>query len=287
MNPDIQNVMVVGSGVMGRGIAASFAAGGFNTIILSRDPAKIGDLPNGVSATADLPGEAPDLIVESIPEFLDLKIDLFKRLDAAYGGRAILASNTSCLPLEDMAAELIHPEVFCGLHYFQPAETFEFVELIRVTATTDDVFEAMAKAVAGTGKKPLRLSKPVIGFLINRLQHATAHEAYHLMEEGVVDAETLDVVFRNLLGPRMSVTGMFRQKDLSGIDTHALAQLAVVPHLHHGSEPSPIPQDMHARGDLGVKSGKGFYDWADVDVDDLRRRNADKLARILAIVREP
>ncbi|MBL6946358.1 MAG: hypothetical protein ISR47_06960 [Rhodospirillales bacterium] len=286
MSRNIRNVMVVGSGVMGRGIAKSFANGGFETVILSRAPQALNCLPPGVRAIGKPPVDAPDLIIESVPEILDLKIALFLQLDAAYRGKAIIASNTSCLPLEELAAPLNHPESFCGLHYFQPAETFGFVELIRIAATADDVFDAVAVAVVGTGKQPLRLEKPVIGFLINRLQHAMAHEAYYLMEQGVVDAETLDVLFKNLLGPRMCVTGMLEQKDMSGLDTHALSQSAVVPHLHHGAEPSRIVQDMHARGDLGAKTAKGFYDWRDVDLDARLKRNADKLARILEIVCE-
>ncbi|MBL6946168.1 MAG: hypothetical protein ISR47_05985 [Rhodospirillales bacterium] len=286
MSRKIRTVMVAGSGVMGRGIAKSFADGGFETTVLSRAPGTLVDLPEGVAAIGDLPAEAPDLIVESIPEIFDLKIELFTKLDVAYAGEAIIATNTSCLPLEDLAAPLAHPESFCGLHYFQPAETFGYVELIRIAATDDAVFEAVADAIVGTGKQPLRLEKPVTGFLINRLQHAMAHEAYYLMEQGVVDAETLDVVFKNMLGPRMSVTGMLEQKDMSGLDTHALSQAAVVPHLHHGAEPSAVVQDMYARGDLGVKTGKGFYDWTDVDLDEKRKRNADKLARILKIAAE-
>lgn len=287
MTRRIERILVAGSGVMGRGIAASFAAGGLDCAILSRDPGRLaGTLPAGVSAVGEPPSEAPDLILESIPEDIDLKKDLFQRLDAAYAGRAILASNTSCLPLDELASVVKHRDRFCGLHYFQPAESFEFVELIRIAETKDEVIGAVSGALARAGKQPILLNKPVIGFLINRLQHALVHEAYHLMEEGAVEASTVDLVLKNLMGPRMSITGIFEQKDLSGIDTHALAQLAVVPHLHHGAEPSRICQDLHAKGDLGVKTGRGFYDWRDRDVDAVRKANADKLARILAIVRE-
>ncbi len=287
MTRQIERVLVVGSGVMGRGIAASFAASGFDSEILSRDPDRLaGALPAGVSVVGEPPLETPDLIVESIPEDLDLKKDLFRRLDATYQGRTILASNTSCLPLDELSAVVGHRDRFCGLHYFQPAESFEFVELIRIAETADDVVEAVTGALSRAGKRPILLNKPVIGFLINRLQHALIHEAYHLMEGGVVDAATVDLVLKNLMGPRMSVTGIFEQKDLSGVDTHALAQLAVVPHLHHGAEPSRICQDLHTKGDLGVKTGRGFYDWRDRDVDAVHKANADKLARILAIVRE-
>ena len=124
------------------------------------------------------------------------------------------------------------------------------------------------------------------GFLINRLQHALLHEAYYLIEQGVTDAATIDLVAKKLLGPRMSVTGVIEQKDISGLDTHTLAQAAIVPHLHHGAEPPRIVQDLQAAGHLGVKTGRGFYDWTGRDVDTFKRKAADKLARILAIARE-
>jgi 3-hydroxybutyryl-CoA dehydrogenase len=283
----IQRVLVAGSGVMGRGILATFAKAGFECALLSRHPDKLGALPDGVRAVGTLPREAPDLVIESIPEELDLKLELFRALDQAYGTATILSSNTSGLPLPAVAQALAHPERFCGLHYFQPPETFEFVELIEIAETAPWVAERMKRALERTGKQALHLKKPVAGFLINRLQHAILHEAYHLIEQGVTDAATVDMVARNMLGPRMAVTGLIEQKDISGLDTHALAQQAIVPHLHHGETPSRVVQDLFEAGDLGVKSGRGFYDWTQRDIAAFKRRAADKLARILAIVREP
>jgi len=285
--PEIQRVLIAGSGVMGRGILATFAKAGFDCALLSRHPDKLGALPEGVRAVGALPSEAPDLVIESVPEELDLKRELFRALDRAYGADTILSSNTSGLPLPAIAQGLAHPERFCGLHYFQPPETFEFVELIEIAGTAPWVAERMKRALERTGKQALHLKKPVAGFLINRLQHAILHEAYHLIEQGVTDAATVDMVARNMLGPRMAVTGLIEQKDISGLDTHALAQQAIVPHLHHGETPSRVVQDLFDAGDLGVKTGRGFYDWSKRDIAAFKRRAADKLARILAIVREP
>jgi 3-hydroxybutyryl-CoA dehydrogenase len=268
---------------MGRGIATSFAMAGFHCTLLSRRPELIG----GLRATGELPEEPPDLIIEAIPEDMALKLDLFRRLDAAYEGHAILASNTSSLPLQEMADALAHPEAFCGVHYFQPAESFAFAEVIEVAQTDPYVVPAVGVALARTGKQAIHLRKPMIGALINRLQHAMLHEAGHLMDEGVVDAESVDLVARNLLGPRMCVTGVLEQKDLSGLKTFAAVQRALVPHLYHGAEPCRYVQDLAAAGHDGVTTGRGFYDWAGKDVERLRRRIADRLARILAIVREP
>jgi 3-hydroxybutyryl-CoA dehydrogenase len=282
---EIRRVAVVGAGVMGRGIATTFIRGGFEVTLVSRDPAGVRDPPQGIRVARDLPTEA-DLVIESIPERLDLKQDLFRRMDALYKGDAILASNTSGLPLTKIAEATRHPEVVVGLHYFQPAEAFEFVELAEVAGTRPDVIERMTAALAKTGKTALHLRRPVVGLLINRLQHSMAHEAYRLIDEGVADPATIDLVLKRMLGPRLSVTGLCEQKDWAGVIMHAQAQQGIVPHLHHDHTPGRCCQQIAADGHDGVKTGRGFYDWTGKDVAALRRKNAEKLRRILAIAKE-
>ncbi len=284
--PTIQTVLVAGSGVMGMGILRSFAGAGFKAAVLSRNPDKLPPLPDGATACADLPPEPPDLIIESVPEDIDLKTSLFRRMGEAYGTRALVASNTSGLPLEDLAAAHGHPSAFLGIHYFQPAEAFPLVEVIRVNRTADSAIERAVEALARTGKESIVLNKPVIGFLINRLQHAVLHEAYHLIEEGIVTADDVDKFAKQLFGPRMCITGLIEQKDMSGLDTHALAQAAIVPHLWHGAEPHAIVQDKFTRGDLGLKTGRGFYDWSGKDPAKVRRAAAEKLERLLEFLRQ-
>lgn len=286
MTDPIRRVLVAGYGTMGRGVAKSFAEGGFEVTVLTRDSSRIGDLPDGARAVADLPDEPPDLVIENWPEVPETKIELFRRLEAKYGAGPIISTNTSGLPLEDLAAALRHPDRFIGIHYLQPAEAFPCVEVIRVEATRDDVAERAVAALERTGKEVIVLARPIIGFLFNRLQHAVLHEAYWMIQEGLVTAEDVDKYARLALGPRMSVTGLIEQKDIGGLDVHALAQKSIVPALHHGAEPIRFVQEMPTRGELGVKSGKGFYDWRGRDVDAYKRRAADKVRRILAIVRE-
>ena len=280
MGETIQSVMVVGYGTMGRGIVETFAKNSFETSVLTRDPSRITDLPAGATATAELPSEAPDLIIESIPEELSLKHQLFQRLEAAYGGKSILATNTSGLPIDAVAQPLAHKDRFIAVHYMQPAEAFPLVEICRLPETSDAVTDATVDALLRSGKESIVLNKPIIGFLINRLQHALLHEAYCMIEQGIVSAEDVDKFARQGFGPRMCVTGLIQQKDLSGIDVNAAAQRSIVPDLNHTNTPCQMVQDMAARGDHGVKSGKGFYDWADKDVDAYRRAAAAKLQRL-------
>ena len=286
MSGSVKRVLVAGYGTMGRGVTLSFVRGGFETIVLSRDPSRITDLPEGATAVSELPAEAPDLVLENVPEKVDVKHALYRRIDDAYDGTPIIATNTSGLSLEELAAPLRHPDKFIGAHYLQPAEAFPLVEVIRIPATSDETTARTTDAMERTGKQVITVNRPVAGFLFNRLQHAMLHEAYWMIEQGIVTAEDVDTFARRAFGPRMCVTGVIKQKDLSGIDTHALSQLGIVPHLHHGAEPIRLVQDMYARGDLGVKTGKGFYDWSGRDVDAYKRKAAEKLKRILAIIEE-
>jgi 3-hydroxybutyryl-CoA dehydrogenase len=124
----------------------------------------------------------------------------------------------------------------------------------------------------------------VNGYLINRLQHSILHEAYHLVQDGIAAPETIDKVAKQLLGPRMCVTGLLEQKDIGGLEIHAKAQRSIVPSLSHTGVPSPYLQDMVARGDLGIRSGRGFYDWAGRDPNEIQRTANERLQRLLAFL---
>ncbi|MGE0716201.1 MAG: 3-hydroxyacyl-CoA dehydrogenase NAD-binding domain-containing protein [Alphaproteobacteria bacterium] len=283
---EIRSVLVAGLGTMGRGIAAAFARGGHATTILTRDPSKATGVPAGVAVTGDLPAEPPDLIVETIVEELSPKLDFNARVEAAYGGRPILVTNTSGLPVQILADRLTHPQRYAALHYFQPADVIPLVELAAIRQTDPAVIAAVAAAVGRCGQRALVLGQALPGLLINRLQHAILHEAYHLIHAGVCTAAEVDIAAKEMLGPRMCVTGLIEQKDMSGLDTHALAQAAIVPHLCHDAFPSPVVQDKYRAGDLGVKTGRGFYDWRERDVAEHQSKTRAKLNRILAVLAE-
>ena len=280
MSKSVNSVMVVGYGTMGRGILETFAKNGFEASVLTRNPARIKDLPSGSTAHSALPDRAPDLIIESIPEDLTLKHELFHRLEEKYGDHPIFGTNTSGLPIEAIAKPMQHKDRFIAIHYMQPAEAFPLVEICRLAETSDLVTDRAIEALSRSGKDAIVLNRPITGFLINRLQHALLHEAYCMIEDGVVSVEDVDKFAREAFGPRMCVTGLIQQKDLSGIDVNAAAQRSIVPSLYHTGKPCQMLQDMAARGDLGIKTGKGFYDWSGQDIDALKQKNAAKLERL-------
>ena len=284
--PRIRTVLIAGAGSSGIGVARSFAKAGFSTQVLSRNPARLQGLLGDVEILDKLPSAAPDLIIESIPEHLDLKIRLYRELEDAYQGASILATNTSGLPLEDLAHGLRHPRQFLGTHYLYPADLSEFVEVIRTKETDDTAVDCVVLALRRCEKTPIVLNRPVIGAMINRLSHALAREAYYLIDEGIVSAEQVDDIARRHLGPRMCVMGLLMQKDISGLDTHALAQRAIVPHLCRNETPSKTLQTLYEHGHFGLKTGKGFYDWSKADVARVRSTVAHKLAQIDSLMKQ-
>lgn len=277
----IQRVLVVGAGTMGRGVAKSFAAAGFETIVWSGRAPHVPGLPGGVTAVPTPPAQAPDLVIENVPEDLEAKCAVYRTLEKAYPPSVIIATNTSGLPLDELAEALEHRGRFLGAHYFQPAEVFPMVEVIAATATQPEAVERVAAAMRRTGKEPILVRKPVEGYLINRLQHAILHEAYHLIEIGATTAYEVDQIAKRLLGPRMCVTGLIEQKDIGGLASHAKAQAALVPKLAHTRTPIRFVQDMVAQGATGLAAGRGFYDWSGCDRAAVVEQATARLTRLL------
>jgi 3-hydroxybutyryl-CoA dehydrogenase len=278
--------MIVGFGIMGRGISLSFLRGAHQVTVVSRYPRSAKAIPEGITIVSELPADPPDLIIEAVPENLELKTSIFARLEKTYSGAPIIATNTSGLPMADMADKLRHPDRFIGIHYFQPAEMFPSVEVIPVEQTKHEVVQDVIAALKSNGQAAILVNHPIPGFLVNRLQHAVLHEAFSLIEQGITTAEDIDRACKTMFGPRMCVTGLIEQKDISGLATTAATQRNLVPQLDHSGVPTKKIQDMVARGEEGVKSGKGFYDWSGRDVEAYKRRAMEKMSRILEILSE-
>lgn len=269
---------------MGKGIVRSFHNSKFTVQVFSRRAGALTDLPPGVTATATLPATPPDLILETIAEEIAPKQALYQQIEAAYGGRTIIGTNTSGLPLAELASGLRFPGQFLGMHYMMPADLFPMVEIISLNSTDATVSAAAARAIVDCGKEPIHVAKPVVGFLINRLQHAVLHEAYHLISEGAATPGDIDAIAKRLLGPRMCVTGLIEQKDISGLVIHAQSQRSIVPALAHDHTPNPLLQNMVARGEIGAKAGKGWYDWSGIDAQTATAAAAQRLKLLLTFL---
>ena len=278
----IETVLIYGYGVMGRGVAKTFADAGFPTLVKSSRAPKLADLPAGTLAAERLPAKAPDLVIEFAPEDVRLKQAVYAEIEAAYPtDPPLIATGTSGLDLVELGRKLKRPERFLGVHYFMPADAAPVVEVMAGLATASEEVDRVAEALRRTGKEPVVLYKPIVGFLVNRLQHALLHEAYYLIEAGVASAEDIDHAARRMLAPRMCLNGLIQQKDISGLKIHADAQRSIVPKLFHNAVPNPMLQAMVARGHTGLAAGKGFYDWSGCDVEGVRRQASSQLAKLL------
>ena len=233
----------------------------------------------------ELRGTPPDLAIEFAPENVDTKIGVYRQLEAAFPeADLIIATGTSGLDLVELAAGLLRPQNFVGMHYFMPADTSPVVAVMAGPRTPATLVDRVSEAAAATGKDALRLYRPTVGFVVNRLQHAILHEAYYLIEAGVASAAEIDRAARALLAPRMCLNGLIRQKDLSGLKIHADAQRSIVPALFHNGIPNPMLREMVARGETGLDAGRGSYDWAGADAEQERARASREFASLQAFL---
>jgi 3-hydroxybutyryl-CoA dehydrogenase len=286
MSRSIQTVLIYGYGVMGRGVAKTFADAGFTTLVKSSRAGKLAGLPAKVTAAERLPDKAPDLVIEFVPEDARLKQAVYAEVEAAYGENTpLVATGTSGLDLVELSRKMKRRERFLGVHYFMPADVAPVVEVMAGLATPREDVDCVADALRRTGKEPVVLYKPIVGFLINRLQHAILHEAYYLIEAGVASAEDIDHAVRRMLAPRMCLNGLIQQKDISGLKIHADAQESIVPKLFHNAVPNPMLQTMVALGRTGLSAGKGFYDWGGCDAEAVRRQASSQLAVLLEFLK--
>jgi 3-hydroxybutyryl-CoA dehydrogenase len=271
-------VLVVGAGQMGGGIAQVVAASGRSVSLVDPFP---GAVERGLQAMRKSlerlaekgggdPGETlarvtpvddlvpADLMIEAITEDADAKTDVFRRADAALPPEAVLASNTSSIPITSLAAATGRPERVVGMHFFNPVPVLKLVEVIRAVQTSDETAAAVVELARELGKEPAE-ARDFPGFISNRILMPFVNEAAYALLEGVGDAESIDIVaklgFAHPLGP-------LALADLIGLDTC----VAIMEVLHRGLgdpkyAPCPLLRQYVQAGRLGRKSGRGFYEY--------------------------
>jgi len=283
----IERIGVVGAGTMGAGIAQVAALGGYETRLHDTMPSALHDgverlrtgLAKGATkglwserdaeAASDRVGAATslddlcecELVVEAAPEDLALKQGLFNALAGVCGTKAILASNTSSLPVTAIAAGVPSPERVVGMHFFNPPALMKLVEVVFTAESAPEALETTIEVGRQMGRHPIR-AKDCPGFIANRLARPFTLESLRMLADGVADAQTIDRVCRLGGGFRM---GPFELIDLIGLDVN----LSVAHSFYaQGGQPerwrpSPIQEEMVAEGRLGRKSGRGFYAYGD------------------------
>jgi 3-hydroxybutyryl-CoA dehydrogenase len=304
---DIHRVAVAGTGMMGPGIAATFALAGKEAILVSRtrenaakgiataqsliasladnglvDPeqAKVSRARFSPSTDPEGAAQSVELFVESIAESLPVKQDYFARLDRAAAG-TILCSNTSGISITEIAAKCGKPERVLTTHFWNPPYLMPLVEVVVGWRTAMAVAEQVMALLKACGKVPVLVRKDVPGQLGNRIQHAMVRECMHIVAEGIATAEDVDLAVKAGVGLRCPVYGVFEHADLVGLDLVKAVQDYVVPDLSTVKGASPIHNEKIQRGELGVKTGKGFLEWPAGKAEAVRARRDGFLMQFL------
>lgn len=209
-------------------------------------------------------------VFEAAPENLKLKQEIFARLDAIAAPGCILASNSSAMRPTEIAARVEHPGRTVGTHWWNPPHLVPLVEVVRGERTSDETVERTFDLLAAVGKVPVRVDLDKPGFVGNRLQHALWREAFQLVDEGVCDAETIDLVVKNGFGPRLAALGPMENADLVGLELTLSIHDYLLPRLTPPSEPSAGLRERIADGRTGMAAGEGWRRWPEGSRDKVQ-----------------
>ncbi|MFW9917627.1 MAG: 3-hydroxyacyl-CoA dehydrogenase family protein [Candidatus Thorarchaeota archaeon] len=281
---DCRKVFVIGSGTMGHGIAQVCAQKGISVVLCDINKEIIDgaikkvrwsvsklvekgklsestdDIMKRIEATTDYGGARDaDLVIEAVFEKIEVKHEVFQKIDGVVGEKSILATNTSAIPITAIASVIKKPERFLGLHFFNPVPVMTAVEVIRGIDTSDKTFEYGAEFVRFIDKEPILVKRDIAGFILNRINMVSNMEAYRLVEQGAASPEDIDKGIRLAFGRRM---GPFETSDLVGLDV----QLAAYTNTYEEEKdprfyPPSILRRKVSAGHLGRKTGKGWYEY--------------------------
>lgn len=284
---------VVGAGLMGRRIAGVLASAGLDVVITDTNAGILdgaaaearevsGAARESLSAAGDLAAAVrdSDLVVEAIIENLAVKQELFERL-AGFAPGAVLATNTSVLPIGAVTERVEDGGRVIGTHFWNPPDLIPVVEVIPGERTSADTVDRVMSLLADAGKLPVRVGRDVAGFIGNRLQHALWREAMALVAEGICDARTVDLVVRNTIGLRLAALGPLENADYIGLDLTLAIHEAVIPNINSDPHPSPLLRELVNAGHLGARTGRGFLDWPEGAREETAARLAGHISRQL------
>jgi len=307
---DIKKIAVIGSGTMGPGIALDFAKAGYtvylcarreasldsarkvvhanlltlvkNDVVKANEVEKIEQLITYSLSVSDSAHDA-DFIVECINEKKDAKTELFKQLDGICRPDAIFGSNTSYLNIFELVPDSRIANTVVA-HWFAPAHILPLVEVVREPRTSDETEKVVLALLKGIGKVPVLMKKYVPGHAINRLLRIIGREVFYLLDNGYITADQLDLAVKASIAPRMCLLGVVQRYDFTGLDLSAgNLRLANYPEPPLDNAPKSLV-DLVAQGNLGVKSGKGFFDYTDKPLEQTLAERDDKLIQILKAV---
>ena len=286
---DKEKILIVGTGTMGEGIAQTFAQNGFDVRLVARrdEPLAraLGQIKQNVVQFVEfgLISEPADAVVariegmvttdmakavegctycvETIQELLDPKKELLAALQAA-DLKLMIGSNTGSFTMDTLTEGLPRPDKVIGIHYFNPAHIIPLVEIHRGTDCAVATYDETKRLMEASGKKTVLVRKERPGFIVNRLMGALEREIDYLLDEGIVTPEDLDIAVKSSTGFRFACLGPMEVEDMIGLDVAAIVSGRVFKGLSNATEPSPILLEKVQKGELGIKAGKGWYDYS-------------------------
>ena len=285
-SPVFSTASVIGSGLMGTGIAAVFAAAKMKVTLVDTDHKRLNesrsriqgiaaellsaelieDSPDAVAArvvcASDLAAcKESDLILEAIFENLDAKHALYTQLEQIVSPSTIIGSNTSGLLPSALCRPFRHPERFLVIHFWNPPHAIPLVEVVPNPATRPEVTESVLQFLRSVKCDPVLVAKEIPGFIGNRLQYAVLREALAIVRSGAATPEAVDTAMKASLGPRYSVVGPIETADLGGLDTFFTIASYLMPLLAKDEDVLQLMKEKVAAGKTGLRSGEGFYSW--------------------------
>lgn len=306
---DLAPIAVIGSGLMGHGIAQVFAVAGHSVAVVDPNETVLATVPDRIRANLSqmmahgvaLPDDiepivgrvrlTPDMadgcdgvafVTEAVFEDMALKQDIFVQLDQLCPPETVLCSNTSVMSITEIASKSQHRERIIGTHWWNPPYLIPLVEIVRTEDAADWAIEATYDLLQRAGKRPVRVQRDVPGFVGNRLQHALWREAFAIIDEGICDPATVDEVIKNGFGLRLPILGPVENADMVGLDLTLAIHDYILPHLNADPTPSTTLRQRLEQGDLGFKSGRGFLKWSETEAAASRQQLADYLLEVLA-----
>jgi 3-hydroxybutyryl-CoA dehydrogenase/5-formyl-3-hydroxy-2-methylpyridine 4-carboxylate dehydrogenase len=300
--PTFSKVAVMGTGTMGPGMGAVLARAGYQVALYDTstealERAKAGyELAWGVLDRLETPAveggsvryasemadalAGAELVVEAIPENLELKQRVYAQYEDLVGPEVIIASNTSGIPATKIAANLRHPERVVVMHWSNPPHLIPMIEVVPGERTSQATVDAALAVIKDVGYVPCLLKKEVPGFVENRVLYAIMRECLALVDEGVVSADELDVNVKWGIGYKLAVIPPMHLLDMAGMDIYTAVAGYLNPDLSNAAEVSPTITDLVAKGRLGMKTKGGLFDYTDEEVATLRAERGAGLVKV-------
>ena len=301
-----EHIAVVGAGLMGHAIAQVFASKGHEVSLMDVNERVLGEAlenirsnlgflaENGIGTEEDIEPALKNIrttsdlreaatgarfVVEAVCERLDLKQGLFVKLEQYCSPQTIFATNTSAISITEIAAKVRRRERVVGTHFWNPPYLIPLVEVIGGRHTSAEVVDYTFDLLKTAGKHPVKVKKDVPGFVGNRLQHALWREAVSIVDQGIADAATVDEVIKNSFGIKLPVLAPLETADMVGLDLTLQIHEHILRRIDRSMSPAALLRRKVERGELGLKTGRGFYEWDSEKVEQCRHRLLQHLVR--------